>query len=189
MTELNKGEEQFIKRWEKHRDKKWQYVFLHGSVYKGLTVATATFFVLNIIGDEEMSLLKFLIYAILWMIGGLLTENWNFKQTDGIYLALNDDDEIAEGIQIIRSGNIWNYENLQIHKEQDDTLIIRNELFWFEEKELSSEKLNECFNLVSGDCHRLQQNTDFVEYTRNFKVNIQIVDNSGNNIPLIEKEI
>ncbi len=182
MKELNKGEEQFVKRWEKHREKKWQYIFLHGSVYKGLTVAIATFLVLNGIGEEEMSLQKFLIYAILWMIGGLLIENWNFKQIDRTYLALNNGDEIAKGVQIIRTGNIWNYENLEIYKEQDDTLIIRNKLFWFEEKELSSEKLNECFNLVYEDCYRLQQNADFIEYTRNFKVNFQIVDNSGNDI-------
>jgi hypothetical protein len=65
----------------------------------------------------------------------------------------------------------------------------RNELFWFEEEGISSAKLNECFNMVLGDFQRFQKDKDFDAFTSGKKVKIQIFDNSGSNIPLIEKII
>jgi len=76
---------------------------------------------------------------------------------------LNDDDEIEKGIQTLKAGGIWNYENLKISKKDDEMLLIQNELFWFEEKEISHENINECFNLVCIDFRRLQKNKDFKE--------------------------
>jgi hypothetical protein len=65
----------------------------------------------------------------------------------------------------------------------------RNEFFRFDEEDIFSAKLNECFNLVSGDFQRLQQDKGFNAFTAGRKVKIRIFDNSGSNIPLIEKII
>jgi adenine-specific DNA methylase len=62
-------------------------------------------------------------------------------------------------------------------------------LFWFEGEDISSAKLNECFNMVLGDFQRLQKDKDFNDFTIGKKVKIQIFDNSGSDIPLIEKII
>jgi hypothetical protein len=65
----------------------------------------------------------------------------------------------------------------------------RNELFQFEEEGNSSAKLNECFNMVLGDFQRLQKDKGFNDFIADKKVRIQIFDNSGSIIPLIEKII
>ena len=66
---------------------------------------------------------------------------------------------------------------------------IRNELFQFEEEGNSPAKLNDCFNIILGDFQRLQKDKDFNDFTIDKKVKIQIFDNSGSDIPLIEKII
>jgi len=91
MKELNKRDEKFLRRWKKRREKKCLYVFLHGSVYKGLIVAIITSLLISNLRSEEMSLPEFLIYAIIWMITGFLVELWQFKAIDTMYLDLIDD--------------------------------------------------------------------------------------------------
>lgn len=91
--------------------------------------------------------------------------------------------------QILKTGEIWEYENLKIFEKEDEMLIVQNELFWFEGKEHSSDHIDECLNQVSEDFRRLQKNKDFKEYASTRKVKIQIYDNKGSNIPLHEKII
>ena len=189
MKELNKREEKFYSQWEKHRKNKWLFAFKYGSVYWGLPMGVLFFLFHSKFDIEKMQLSDLLINMIGLGIGGILIGLNQFKQIDNVYLELNDDDEIVKGIQTLKAGENWNYENLKINKKDDETLIIQNDLFWFDEKELSPEKINECLNLVSGDFRRLQKNKDFAEYTKNRKVTIQIFDNSGSNIPLHEKII
>jgi len=189
MKELNKREEKFYIKWEERRKNKWLFAFVHGSIYWGLPFAIVPFFISSIFDLENIQLSKLLISVIVFGIGGLWHGLRQFKQIDEVYLELNDDDEIAKGIQTLKAGDIWNYENLIMSKEEDETLIIQNELFWFEDKELSSEMINECLNLVSGDFRWLQKNKDFAAYTKNRKVTVQLFDNSGSNIPLLEKII
>jgi hypothetical protein len=189
MKELNQKGEQFYSQWEERRKKKWLFVFLHGSVYWGLPFAVAMFLWDSKLKIENMHLSDLFSSAIVFGIGGLWYGLGLFKRIDNIYLTLNDDDDVVKGIKTLKAGEIWNYENLIIHMENDKTLIVQNELFWFEENELPSEKLNECFNLVLGDFQRLQKNKDFDDFTKNKRVKIQIFDNSGSNIPLFEKII
>jgi alpha/beta superfamily hydrolase len=86
------------------------------------------------------------------------------KKGENFYLSLNDDDEIKKGIQTIETRNIWNYENLIINKERDETLTIQNQLFWFEEKEITSKIIEDCFNLVFEHFQRLKKNKDFSQF-------------------------
>jgi len=187
MKELNKKGETFYRLWEKKREKKWLYVFVHGSVYWGLPVAIGTFLLSSHFEIENMSVSKLLISIIVFMIGGIGFGFSQFKRIDNIYLGLNDDNEIKKGIQTIETSGNWNYENLIISKENNETLNIQNQLFWFEEKDITSKKIEECFNLVNEDFQRLKKNKDFEHFLLNHKVTIQIVDNFDGKTPLLEK--
>jgi hypothetical protein len=189
MKELNKKGEAFYRLWEKKREKKWLYVFVHGSVYWGLPVAIGTFLLSSHFEIENMSISKLLFSIILFMIGGIGFGLSQFKRIDNIYLGLNDDNEIKNGIQTIENGGNWNYENLIIRIENDDTLNIQNQLFWFEEKDVTSNKIVECFNLVEEDFQRLKKNRYFEQFLSNRKVTIQIMDNSDRKTPLMEKHL
>lgn len=189
MKEVGKKEEKFYKKWEERRENKWLYAFVHGSIYWGMPSAIVSFILGSNFDIENMQLSNLLMALIVFGIGGLFHGLRQFKRIDEVYLDLNDDDEIVKGIQTLKAGDIWHYGNLIISKEEDETLIIQNELFWFDDKELSPEKINECLNLVIGDFRWLQKYKDFAEYTRRRKATIQLFDNSGSNIPLREKII
>jgi len=189
MKELNQKGEKFYNRWEECRKKKWQYIILHGSIYWGLPMAVVTFLTFNKFDIGKMELLKFFIHTIVFGIGGVFFGLWLYKNNENTYQRLNDDDEIAKGIQVLKANGIWNYENLRIHQENDDLLVIQNELFWLDDKNLSPDKIEESYNLIRKDFKRLQKNKDFELFTRNRKVKIQILDNSGNDTPLSEKRI
>ena len=187
MKELNKKGENFYRLWEKQREKKWRYVFLHGSIYWGVPVAIGTFLLSSHFEIENMSMAKFLISVIVFMIGGLGYGLSQFKKIDNIYFSVNDDAEIKKGIQTIAAGKIWEYENLIIHKEVDETLTIQNQLLWLEEKDITSKKIEDCFNLVYEDYKRLKKNKDFDHFTKNRKVRIQLFDNSDKENLLTER--
>lgn len=189
MKELSKKGENFYRLWEKQREKKWLYVFLHGSVYWGVPVAIGTFLLSSHFEIENMSLAKLLISVIVFMIGGLGYGLSQYKRIDNIYIGFNDDAEIKKGIQTIETGKNWNYENLIINKEFDETLTIQNQLLWLEEKDITPEKIEDCFKLVNEDYQRLKKNKNFDQFMRNRKVRIQIVDNSETENLLMEKFI
>jgi len=189
MKELSKKGETFYNRWETLRKKKWFYVFLHGSVYWGMPMALILFLLNSHFQIENMKLSKLLILVVTFGIGGIFTGLREFKRIDNIYLSLNDDTEIATGIQTLKTGNVWNYDNLKLHNGNDETLIIQNEFFWFDQRVPSSEKLEECYQSVYSDFRRLQKNKDFGAYSKNRNVKIQIFDNSASNVPMLEKVI
>lgn|GEM_PF-746631 len=189
MKDLNKKGQQFYRQWEERRKNKWLWVFINGSVYWGLPIAIVTVFSRSNFHIENMKLSELAISVIIFGIGGMGYGLSQFKRIDNMYLALNDDDEIEKGIQTLKAGGIWNYENLKISKKDDEMLIIQNELFWFEEKEISTENINECLNLIRSDFSRLQKNKEFKDYFGTRKAMIQLFDNTGSNTPLVEKVI
>ncbi len=189
MKELNKRREDFFLRWERQREKKWLYVFLHGSIYWGLPVAVGTFLLSSQFEIENMSIPYLLISMVVFMIGGLGLGLSQFKRIDNIYLGLNDVCEIRNGIQTIESGGFWKYENLIIYMADDETLTIQNQLFWFEEKDITQKQIEECYNLVEEDYQRLKKNRDFEQFMSNHKVRIQIMDNSNRKALLLEKQL
>lgn len=52
-----------------------------------------------------------------------------------------------------------------------------------------SEKLNECFDTVLNDYQRINKDHKFEDFSRNFKVRIQIFDHLDDESPLIDKAI
>ena len=189
MKESRENGELFYSQWEKRRKKKWQYIFLHGSVYWGFTVAIISFLLNSQFKVEDMQLSKFISSIIVFGIGGIGFGLWQFKRIDSVYLGLNVNNKITKGLQEIQSGQIWRYENLKISQDKNEMIIVQNELFWYEKVNLSAEELNECFKLIMDDFRLLQKNSEFGEFAKNKKVKIQVLDNSGNELPLIEKMI
>jgi len=189
MKEMNARGLIFFNRWKKHRTKKWQYAFIHGSICWGLPVAIIFFLLNNHFQVDQMLLPKFLIVVIGFGIGGFFYGLNQYKRIDEIYMRVNDDEDIESGIEDLKSGKTWNYENLIINKIHDKTLLVKNELFWFEDSEVTVDKMNECFNLVMNDFQRLKKNSAFNEFTNDFEIRLQIFDNSEKVKPLIDKII
>lgn len=138
---------------------------------------------------EYMQISRLISSLVVFGIGGIGIGIRQFKRMDTIYLGLNDNDKIKEGIKDIESGQIWNYENLKISQDKEKTIIVQNELFWYEKANLTPVELNECFNLIMDDFRRLQKNPEFEGFSKSKKVTIQVLDNSENEMPLIEKRI
>jgi len=189
MKELSVKGERFAIRWKEQRTKKWQYAFIHGSIYWGLPVAFTLFLIDSRFQVENMQLTKFLTGILLFVIGGFFFGLNQFRKIDDVYLSVSDDDDIENGILILKSGKAWNYENLQINKINDKSLVVKNELFWFEDSDVSVETLNKCFNMVMSDFQRLKKNLAFKGFSDNFEIRLQIFDNSGKKKPLIDRII
>ena len=62
-------------------------------------------------------------------------------------------------------------------------------LFWFEDSDVSVEKINECFSLLLSDFQRLRKNSAFDEFSNAFDIRLQVYDNSMVSTPLIDKTI
>ncbi|MCK9311628.1 MAG: hypothetical protein M0P26_05060 [Bacteroidales bacterium] len=189
MKELNAGSMKFFNRWKEQRTKKWQYAFLHGSIYWGLPIAIILFLINSHFKVDQMQLSKLITYIIVFLAGGFFSGLLEFKRFDKVYQNLRDDESIEYGIVILKSGKVWNHENLKIQILDEKILLIKNELFWFEDSDVSVDKINECFNLVLSDFQRLKMNSAFNEFTKMFDVRLQIFDNSGSINPLIDKII
>ena len=71
MKELSKKGENFYLFWEKQREKKWLYIFVHGSIYWGLPMAIGAFLINSQFEIGNMSISKLLISIVVFMIGGL----------------------------------------------------------------------------------------------------------------------
>ena len=75
---------------------------------------------------------------------------------DVAYLGANDNDKIQERIQKIKSGLTWNYENLKLLQDERETIVVQNELFWFDETNVTPTVMSGCcFNLIMVDYNRL----------------------------------
>jgi len=189
MKELNKKQEEFYSKWEERRKKKWQYAFLHGSVYWGIPVAIVSFLLNSDFQIENMQISSLIISIILFGIGGLIFGLLQFKTVDSVYKGLDDSDEINEGIQKLQHGQTWSYENLKICQDKGNSLIVRNDLLW-QDKEINSiEKNNDFLEQNINDFRRLQKNSNFKHFTKSKEVKIQLFNNGDNENPLLEKTI
>ncbi|HEY3370682.1 MAG TPA: hypothetical protein VGK10_07535 [Prolixibacteraceae bacterium] len=189
MKETSKKEEAYYKKWEITRERKWLYLLVNGSVYWGLPMTIGLFLVQTNFSIENMHLASFLKLLALFMAVGL-AEGWRqFKRIDAIYVSLMDKQEIDKGMAALRLGEKWNYENLSIFKDADQTLTIQNQLLWLEDDDRDVEKLKETLNVVYEDYQRLEKHVNFEQFMGNQKVKIQLVDNSGKENLLMEKLI
>ncbi len=186
-NELNDAQKKFYKSFEEKRKRKWKIVFLHGSVYWGLPVAILL--ILFDVNTNNIISWHSLFMIIVFMMAGIWTGTLSFTQMNNNYLGFYDETFIIEGIDKIKSGEIWSFENLRIKKENEESLIVNNDLYWFDDTEILPENLNESFKLLKEDFNRLRKNKEFKEYSKAMNVKLQIFDNSGSNIPLLEETI
>jgi hypothetical protein len=186
MKELNEKQEKFYSKWKERRNKKFLYIFLHGTVYWGIPTGILSFLLDSHFNSETMDLSRFVIQITFFGIGGLFFGLSQYKRIDNIYLDLNEDDKISDGIRILATGKVWNYENLVINKEGNETLVVKNKLFWLEDSNALSENLEECLNIVMKDFERLKKHPDFDVFSSEYKVKAQVYNNSEKEKPLIE---
>jgi hydroxymethylpyrimidine pyrophosphatase-like HAD family hydrolase len=194
VKKLNKREEKFYFNWDKRRKNKWLYVFLHGSVYWGLPFALVLFLWISYLQMSKMEIPKLLTYIGLFgvtgIVNGVIVFNRNEKKFFKLLYRKEFDNEIiVTGVQLLKTGNQWSYENIKIQNDSDKSLLIQNEQDWFDEKDPSPRILEECFQSMHHEYQRLQKNKDFEDYTKNRKAKIQIVGNSNESVPLLEKVI
>lgn len=189
MKEINEKEEKFYSKWKEKRNKKFQFMFLHGTVYWGIPTGILFFLSESHFTIENMNLARCMITLTIFGIGGLFFGLIMFKGNDNRYLAINEDDKILYEIRILTSGKVWNYENIVFYMEDNETLLAKNNLLWLNESNASYDNFVDYFNIVLKDLEQLKKNTYFELFTRVTKVKVQIYSNSYNEIPLIELDI
>ena len=186
MKELSMKNEHFIGKWKVYRSRKFFYVFLHGTVYLGFPIGIFLFFVDSHFKIENMHLSGLATSLSLCGIGGLFFGLNQFERKDKKYRNFLEDEKILKGIKLLETDKAWNFENLVIHKLDNETLVVKNKLFWLDESDALSKNLDACLNLVMKDFERLKANSDFDLFSGNYNVRVQVFNNSGNETPLIE---
>ena len=91
MKDKGDSEERFLSDWEDKRKRKWFYVFLHGSIYFGLTVALISALVKSKFAIAEVEWTRFLFSVPFYLIGGIPFGLWKFKRQEAIYLSIKQD--------------------------------------------------------------------------------------------------
>ena len=181
-------EETFYKKWEERRKKKWLYIFLHGTVYWGLFVAISLFLWNSDFNVENMHISNLIDQIIVFGIVGIPIGILNFNQHDKKYLN-RDIADILEGIKTLKAGKVWKHDNLIINNIKNETLVVRNKLFWFDKSDDINEKAKECFDAVLNDYQQINKEPKFQEFSKNYNVRIQIFEVLDNENPLIDKAI
>lgn len=94
MKELNEKQLKFYANWKERRNKKFQYIFLHGTVYWGIPTGIFLFLFENHFSTENMNLTRFLITMTIFSIGGLFFGLIQYTGIDKRFLKLNRDNKI-----------------------------------------------------------------------------------------------
>lgn len=167
--------------------KKWPYVFLYGVVYLGLPIGCLMYLFENNFVIENVHFFDVIREIGFGIIIGLVIVLFNFNSLDKLYLS--NKINIINGIKRLNTGKVWEYESLIISKVNNETLIIRNKLFWFDKSKDNTDKINECFDAVKSDYLEICKEKKFRKFSKRYKVRIQIFDVLYGEIPLIDKEI
>jgi hypothetical protein len=189
MQELTPKQSRFFNKWTIQRKNKWKYRFLHGSVYWmifGLIIilSNENFIIANI------NPLEFIIKILVFGAIGLLFGNKGFKFKESLYQKyLQEDEEIGKGVDTLAKEKLWIFENLTLIYNEDDSLVIRNNLFWLDSENPNANQLNDCLKVMQEDVKRLQGNIPFRSFTEGKKLKIQLFNNLDRTNPLIEKQL
>jgi len=189
MNELTDRGERFYAKWEKRRKKKWQYVFLHGFVYSGVPLGITLFLWNSQLKIENMHVSHLAGAILIFGIVGIPQGISRFKRHEKIFASLTDNTDILEGIEVLRAGKEWNYENLIVTLMNNETLIIRNKLFWFDSSDDVDREVTACFDSVVADYGRIKSEPEFEAFSINYNVRVQIFEGTDREIPLIDKVI
>jgi len=137
---------------------------------------------------ENMHISNLIVKIIVFGVCGIPFGIMNFNQLDKKYLN-RDIADILDGIKTLKAGKVWKYDNLIINNINNETLVVRNKLFWFEKSEDINEKATECFDAVLNDYQQINKEPKFQEFSKNYNERIQIFEVLDNETPLIDKAI
>jgi hypothetical protein len=187
MQELNPMQSRFFNKWTIQRKNKWKYRFRHGSVH-WMILGLIIIFTSDNIKISEINPLVLLLKLSIFACVGLVFGNNNFKHKEAIYQKyLLEDDEISKGALKLEKEKIWIFENLTIICKDEDSLEIRNNLFWLKSEHPNAKQLNDCMKVMQEDVNRLQGNTSFRSFAEGRIIKIQLFNNLDRINPLIEK--
>ena len=190
MPELSPTQTRFFKKWSMKRKNKLRYIFIHGSVLWGLPVALTFILTEKILKEENLTILNVLITVCFFMAGGLLSGNRLYKQCEKNYgRLLEEDHKISDGVRILESEKSWHHENLIFSISDDQIVVVRNDLFWLSEDQLSVNRTNECFQVLMDDFSRLRENKALGSYLEKRKIKLQLFNNEDKIHPIAEKYI
>lgn len=94
MKELNEKQLKYYANWKERRNKKFQFIFLHGTVYWGIPTGLLLFLFDSHFLTENMDLTRFAITITIFSIVGLFAGLIQFIGIDKKYLKLNKDNKI-----------------------------------------------------------------------------------------------
>jgi hypothetical protein len=188
MQNLIHKQTDFYQSWGVQRKYKWRYIFLHGSVLWGISVALAIILGEKIFSSESRTLYSAVIMISFFMVGGLFVGNKQFKQKEMIYDGLvANDNEIGKGATILENEKNWSHENLIFTLTDHQTVIVRNKLFWLSNNQPTPGEADDCLFTMLEDVTRLRKNKILGSFLESKKIILQLFNNEDSVNPIAEK--
>jgi len=120
----------------------------------------------------------------------LIMAHFDFKRNEKYYQTYLDDDKIIDnGVTALGKEKQWVHENLTLHCDDENILIISNNLFWLKEEHPTEKQLSECMQTLEEDLQRLKRNTAFSAFAAGRKLKLQLYNNEDKTHPIAEKDI
>ena len=186
---MDNVQSKFYQKWSVQRQKKWKFLLLHGSVVWMLFFGVM--FIVNhqIFRGEMLGMGKMAYILFTSAVAGLLFPGYYlFKQHEQRFARLQiEEDLLSEVIRSLTRDKILIHENLTITCPDDQNLLIRNNLFWLEEDQPTSNQCIECMRELQNEVRKLQANNDFKTLVTNRKIKLELCNNQK--ILLYTKEI
>lgn len=187
MEELNltSRERKLLSSWEKYRGNKLKFIVINGLFRASLPTLALVLF-LYIVGNK-LSLAGLLaIFFCIIMLNIFLAQS-QFKQLDRLYLfLLRKNKKIAKGVEKLKLAGEWSFENILLRTADNNTLLIRNLDYWFDQTVAPSDKIKECHELINEDFQQLKENKDFKEFAQSHKILFQLFDSPESETPIME---
>jgi len=181
---------EFYKKWSVQREYKWKYIFVHGSVLWGISVSITIMLGEKIFGSESRTLSSAIIMIAFFMAAGLFVGNSQFKQKEKLFEGLVAAEQlIGEGATILEVEKEWSHENLTFTLADNQTVLVRNKLFWLSDNQPTSTQVDDCMVSMSEDVTRFRENKIFGKFLENKKIKLQLYNNEDKIHPIAEKTL
>ena len=188
MQDLSHKQTDFYQRWRIQRKNKWKYIFVHGSVLWGISVALTILVFENVFSSENKTLQSAVILISFFMIGGLFVGNRQYKQKEMIYDGLvAKDNEIGKGAILLEHEKEWSHENLTFTLSDNQTVVVRNKLFWLSDDQPNPSQAEDCILTMQDDITRLRENKILDSFLEGRMIKLQLYNNDDKIHPITEK--
>ena len=182
------AQSKFYKKWSLQRENKWKFLLLHGSLSWMLF---GVIFIVNhrIFWGETLGLGKMAYIIFTSAVVGLLFPGYyRFKQNEKRFAGLQqEENSLTEEIRSLSRDKVLIYENLTLTCPDDQNLVVRNNLFWLEEDQPTTNQCIECMQELQNEVRKLQVNNEFSVLITNRKIKLELCNNQK--IILYTKEI